>query len=82
MPNGLSSKKLCLHFICNCLKVYYIYYLIFKGEKYVLLCFKHVIAYAFKKYGFIIKIFYKDKKIIILLRSEFDTWVAEGGFII
>jgi hypothetical protein len=48
----------------------------------VLPAFQHFTNYAERRWGYKIKIFYKDGKTAILFGTRFDKWVIKCGFII
>jgi hypothetical protein len=58
-----------LYFIYLTSYMHFIYYMLKIKEAYVLLCFKHILNYIKRRYSLKMRIFYKDKEIIIRLRN-------------
>jgi hypothetical protein len=56
-----------LYFIYPTSRIHFIYHVLKIKEAHVLLYFKHMLNYIKKRYSFKVRIFYKDKEIIIRL---------------
>jgi hypothetical protein len=54
-----------LYFIYPTSRIYFVYHLLKIKEAYILLYFKHVFNYIKRRYSFKVRIFYKNKEIII-----------------
>jgi hypothetical protein len=62
--------------------MHFIYYILKIKEAYLLLYFKYIFNYIKRRYSLKVKIFYKNKEIIIRLKNKFITFILKKGLLI